>query len=1378
MKCRRKIFRKAAILIICLTACFIVFLCNYMPVSADEATEVLVVTTEYTNYEYIYEDTHILTYHIVKMGVGGVDKYGDNVSYENGVLRLDNYQVSNNSEFFAIKANGDLIIELVGDNNFDLGLIKSVNRQYGIFVEGNLTIRNATNMDGNLNIDLKGPVGDYQAKALSTAGISANGNLTIEESEGGNLTISINGRNAVKNTEGDGGSSYGIRCLGKMEVLGSTIKINNNYGGENESLGIYAKSYSQSGGNIAIQPSGNQGSTPSSYGIRCYETMKIEDGVITIGNKTGVVNTYGIYTGSYDQCGGIVTVKPANLDYNGYGTGQSSGDAIGIYSGDSVSLTGGSLEVLAGNVQGSNGITGKSGNVIEGQDCGSSIGVLANNDITLASDAIIQAGKSSNNTSTGIFCFGINNVGKLLLQANVTIKSPNIAIVAPLIELIGNKYVKPTSVEIKKISENLIGKGSSYYYTVLFHQSQDNTIYKTVYGQNNTIAKEIQTEKILYYSVRFELNGHGNAIDDQSIEEAGFVEEPPTPYEEDYLFEGWYKESDFANLYNFSTKVTDNIILYAKWSVNHTPKDAVKENEVPATCTVDGSYDEVIYCSVCGGEISREKKVVTAPGHTPKDAVKENEVPATCTVDGSYDEAIYCSVCGGEISREKKVITAPGHTPKDAVKENEVAATCTVDGSYDEAIYCSVCGGEISRDKKAISAPGHTPKDAVKENEVSATCTVDGSYDEVIYCSVCGGEISRDKKVIPALDHTPKDAVKENEVPATCTVDGSHDEVIYCSVCGEEISREKKTILAMGHDVGEWEIQTPATENTDGIRVKKCTACDTVIETETITATGSSSGGATTGGSSSGGSTTGGSSSGGASTSGSSSGGATTGGSSSGGSFTGGSSSGGASSGGSSSGGASSGGSSSGGSFTGSSSSGGASSSGGSFTGGSSSGGASSSGGSTTGGSSSGGSSSGGNSSGSSSGGSSNNNEKTNNESETNDKINETIYDFLKENGEDYETYKDLENLNTEEILKKVLNEDVEANTNENISVDRLTLLDGLSKNVEIKEVSSSSKNNKNGSTTDTLNLTLSDDTKISHSVTENIDGSVITKDIINISGGSKITKTITELGNGDTSTEYVFVGSDGNKTKVNETKTTDEKTGIVTESIKQTNSDGSTEKITIKTEVNNDYTATKIVKDAKGNTIERQAITRETADDNDLITETETIKNIEGTSSKETTSILNENGTTNIIILREKHTDGTETVMTVEVKEDETGRVISLESTSDTLAVPKNLTDGNGNYIFVTVLEAGVLSNPNSIESFYATNVTLIRENTFSGAKKLKYLYIGRKTSFEKNSLKNTSKKLVIYVPADTTKKEVKAIKKQLKKSGNKKAKIIKMTE
>ena len=63
----------------------------------------------------------------------------------------------------------------------------------------------------------------------------------------------------------------------------------------------------------------------------------------------------------------------------------------------------------------------------------------------------------------------------------------------------------------------------------------------------------------------------------------------------------------------------------------HTPGEAVQENVVPASCKAEGSYDEVVYCTECGDELSRETKTIKTEGHK---IVFVEEVPATATKDG------------------------------------------------------------------------------------------------------------------------------------------------------------------------------------------------------------------------------------------------------------------------------------------------------------------------------------------------------------------------------------------------------------------------------------------------------------------------------------------------------------------------------------------------------------------------------------------------------------------------------------------------------------------------------------------------------------------------------------------------------------------------
>ena len=69
------------------------------------------------------------------------------------------------------------------------------------------------------------------------------------------------------------------------------------------------------------------------------------------------------------------------------------------------------------------------------------------------------------------------------------------------------------------------------------------------------------------YTVSFDMNGHGDAIDAIKVTEGKTVAEPAEPKAEGYTFEGWYKEKECTNKWDFANDtVTEDITLYAKWT--------------------------------------------------------------------------------------------------------------------------------------------------------------------------------------------------------------------------------------------------------------------------------------------------------------------------------------------------------------------------------------------------------------------------------------------------------------------------------------------------------------------------------------------------------------------------------------------------------------------------------------------------------------------------------------------------------------------------------------------------------------------------------------------------------------------------------------------
>ena len=190
-----------------------------------------------------------------------------------------------------------------------------------------------------------------------------------------------------------------------------------------------------------------------------------------------------------------------------------------------------------------------------------------------------------------------------------------------------------------------------------------------------------------------------------------------------------------------------NVCDYAKkynrnYICNHIEEsDEAKE----PTCT-DVGLTAGTHCKVCGTVLVEQEISAPSLGHTPAEAVRENEVAPTCVKAGSYDEVVYCSVCKQEISRKTETIAKLAHTPaNEPVKENEVAPTCTEAGSYDDVVYCTVCKQELSRQTKAIDKLGHDLK--VVET-IAPTYTEEG-YD-VLQCQRAGCNYSCYGNYVPA----------------------------------------------------------------------------------------------------------------------------------------------------------------------------------------------------------------------------------------------------------------------------------------------------------------------------------------------------------------------------------------------------------------------------------------------------------------------------------------------------------------------------------------------------------------------------------------------------------------------------------------------------
>lgn len=92
------------------------------------------------------------------------------------------------------------------------------------------------------------------------------------------------------------------------------------------------------------------------------------------------------------------------------------------------------------------------------------------------------------------------------------------------------------------------------------------------------------------YTVGFDMCGHGTAPEAQALSEGAFAVEPAAPSEDGFTFQGWYLDRDHTKAYDYSSPVTSDLTLYAKWvakeaSQDNTPKDSGTQAAKPAAST-------------------------------------------------------------------------------------------------------------------------------------------------------------------------------------------------------------------------------------------------------------------------------------------------------------------------------------------------------------------------------------------------------------------------------------------------------------------------------------------------------------------------------------------------------------------------------------------------------------------------------------------------------------------------------------------------------------------------------------------------------------------------------------------------------------------------
>ena len=290
------------------------------------------------------------------------------------------------------------------------------------------------------------------------------------------------------------------------------------------------------------------------------------------------------------------------------------------------------------------------------------------------------------------------------------------------------------------------------------------------------------------FKVNFVVDGEIYSTINTSGDE--IIKMPENPTKEGYAFDGWYWDKDewqkpFTANSLLDAPLSSDMNVYAKWAHIHISSDWIVDKD--ATCKEAGSkHKECIDCE----EVLETASIDKLTTHTPGEAVTENFVDSDCETEGSYNLVVYCSVCREKLSSEAKVVEKKPHTPSDwKIDKN---ATCKEAGAkHKECTKCEEVLETASIDKLTT----HTPSEAVVENFVDSTCKTAGSYNSVVYCSVCEDKLSSEAKTIEKKPHTE---VVDQAVEPTCTETGL-TEGKHCSEC-DTVIVEQTVVKMLDHE--------------------------------------------------------------------------------------------------------------------------------------------------------------------------------------------------------------------------------------------------------------------------------------------------------------------------------------------------------------------------------------------------------------------------------------------------------------------------------------------------------------------------------------------------------------------------------------------------
>ena len=483
------------------------------------------------------------------------------------------------------------------------------------------------------------------------------------------VSLDHGGITMEKGTLNVGGAKYGIYAPEGTVSLNGTLKI------AAAGWAIWAGSILIQGGSAVVKSDGHAmvactGSITINSDVEAESTGS---GASTLAAVRDVVINSGTVSAISHGNGAAIRTEYGSVKING-GSVTANGSEYGIYAPEgSVTIKAplttaavgwaiwaGSLAVDGGKVtakSNGNAITASSGSItisgdIEAESYGSNTAAIAAaRDITVNSGRVSAAG-----AQYGIYTAG----GSVTLNGNISASASGwgvwgesaITFSGGKATLSGGVYAAYSPTTISLIPPmSVLSPAGGYAAANAFADQNGNAATYVVIGA---------------YTVTFNNLGHGNTPSAQTVARGKTAKEPAAPTAVGMKFEGWYTNSACTVKYSFSTPVTADITLYAKWTaeplsgtvkINGTVKHYGDTLEAALSGTVGYLSASIVHFQ---WQVSSDKKSWTDVTGAVKSSYK---TPEGETVAKYYRVAVTADGHAGTLYSDVRAVNPRNLTP-------------------------------------------------------------------------------------------------------------------------------------------------------------------------------------------------------------------------------------------------------------------------------------------------------------------------------------------------------------------------------------------------------------------------------------------------------------------------------------------------------------------------------------------------------------------------------------------------------------------------------------------------------------------------------------------------------------------------------------------